>query len=92
MKKIVLNLYFSWTVNSDKYSVLPILSSIRNSCVFYLAGDWDDLQIDLHASLHVGFKIQFAGIVPVFLEFNGENTLPAHGGKIENSDDQLRIF
>ena len=39
--------------------------------MFYRAGDWDDLQIDLHVSLHVGFKIQFAGIVPVFLEFNG---------------------
>ena len=35
-------------------------------CVFYRVGDWDDLQIDLHVSLHVGFKIQFAGIVPVF--------------------------
>ena len=40
-------------------------------CVFYRAGDWDDLQIGLYVSLHVGFKIQFAGIVPVFLEFNG---------------------
>ena len=40
-------------------------------CVFYRVGDWDDLQIDLHVSLHDGFKIQFAGIVPVFLEFNG---------------------
>ena len=39
--------------------------------MFYHVGDWDDLQIDLHVSLHVGFKIQFAGIVPVFLEFNG---------------------
>ena len=39
-------------------------------CVFYRVGDWDDLQIDLHVSLHDGFKIQFAGIVPVFLEFN----------------------
>ena len=26
--------------------------------------------IDLHVSLHVCFKIQFAGIVPVFLEFS----------------------
>ena len=38
--------------------------------MFYRAGDWDDLQSDLHVSLKVGFKIQFAGIVPVFLEFN----------------------
>ena len=38
--------------------------------MFYRVGDWDDLQVDLHVSLHVGFKIQFAGIVPVFLEFN----------------------
>ena len=42
-------------------------------CVIYRVGDWDDLQIDLHVSLLVGFKIQFAGIVPVFLEFNGRN-------------------
>ena len=40
-------------------------------CVFYRVGDWDDLQIDLHVSLHVGFKIQFTGIVPAFLEFSG---------------------
>ena len=40
-------------------------------CVFYHVEDWDDLQIDLHVSLLVGFKIQLAGIVPVFLEFNG---------------------
>ena len=39
-------------------------------CVFYCVGDWDDLQIELHVSLHDGFKIQFTGIVPVFLEFN----------------------
>ena len=38
--------------------------------MFYRVGDWDDLQIDPHVSLHAGFKIQFAGIVPVFLEFN----------------------
>ena len=44
------------------------------SCVFYRVGDWDDLQIDLHVSLHVGFKIQFAGIVPVLLEFNAPHT------------------
>ena len=30
-----------------------------------------DLQIDLHVTLYVGFKIQCAGIVPVFSEFNG---------------------
>ena len=34
--------------------------------VFYRVGDWEDLQIDLRVSLHVGFKIQFAGIVSVF--------------------------
>ena len=44
-------------------------------CVFYRVRDWDDLQIDLNVSLHDGFKIQFAGIVPVFLEFNGERPL-----------------
>ena len=27
--------------------------------------------MDLQVSLHDGFKIQFADIVPVFLEFNG---------------------
>ena len=41
------------------------------SCVFYRVGGWHDLKIDLHVNLHVGFKIQFADIVPVFLEFNG---------------------
>ena len=30
--------------------------------MFYRAGDWDDLQVDLHVSLHVGFETQFAGI------------------------------
>ena len=35
-------------------------------CVFHRVGDWDDLEIDLHVSLHVGSKLQFAGIVPVF--------------------------
>ena len=35
-------------------------------CVFYRVGDWDDLQIGLHFRLHDGFKLQFAGIVPVF--------------------------
>ena len=39
--------------------------------MFYGVRDWDDLQIDLYFSLHVDFIIQFAGIVPVFLEFNG---------------------
>ena len=39
-------------------------------CVFYRVEDWDVLQIDLHVSPHDGFKIQFADIVPVFLEFN----------------------
>ena len=39
-------------------------------CVFYRVGDWDDLQIDPHVSLHNGFKKQFASIVPVFLELN----------------------
>ena len=35
-------------------------------CVFYPVGDWDDLQIDAYVSLHDGFKIQFAGIVPAW--------------------------
>ena len=48
--------------------------------MFYCVGDWDDLQIDLHVSLHDGFKKQFAGIVPVFLEFNGY-TLQEHGDR-----------
>ena len=47
-------------------------------CVFYGVGDWDDLQIDPHVSLHDGFKIQFAGIVPVFLEFNDQNRIAAN--------------
>ena len=38
--------------------------------MFYRVGDWDDLLIELLVSLHVRFQIQFAGIVPVFLEFN----------------------
>ena len=82
-KKIVLNFYFSWTVNPNKYAVLTTLSSIllrtkektvkkseiwvkflTIGSVFYPVGDWDDPQIDPHV------KIQFAGIVPVFLEFN----------------------
>ena len=29
---------------------------------------------DLHVSLHKGFKIRLAGIVPVFIEFTGFNT------------------
>ena len=89
-KKIVMNLYFSWTVNSNKYTVLTTLSStlfrtkkktVKKSeiwvkfftigCVFYRGEDWDDPQIDPHVSLYDDFKIQFAGIVPVFLEFNG---------------------
>ena len=37
-------------------------------CVFYRIGYWDDLQIDPHVSLRDGFKMQFAGIVPVILE------------------------
>ena len=28
-------------------------------CVFYPVEDWDDLQIDPHLSLYVGFKIQY---------------------------------
>ena len=39
--------------------------------LFYRVGDWDDLQIYLNVSLHDGFKIQFAGVIPVFLDFNG---------------------
>ena len=27
---------------------------------------------DLHVSLHKGFKIRLAGIVPVFIEFTGQ--------------------
>ena len=46
-------------------------------CVFYRVGDWDDLQIDLHVSVHDGLKTQFAGIVLVFLQFKNSdiNTL-----------------
>ena len=33
--------------------------------------DWDDMQIDLKVNLHVGFKIRFECVVPVFLELNG---------------------
>ena len=44
--------------------------------MFYCVEDWDDLQIDLHVSFHDGFKIQFAGIIPVFLEFNEELLRP----------------
>ena len=43
-------------------------------CVFYQVGNWGYLQINRHVSLHVGFKIQFAVIVPVFLEFNAPVT------------------
>ena len=39
--------------------------------MFYGVGDFDDQQINLHVNLHVGFKIQFAGIISVFYEFNG---------------------
>ena len=97
-EKIVLNFYFSWTVNCNKYAVLTTLSStllrtkkktVKKSeiwikfftmgCVFYRVGDWDDLQFNPHVSLHVGFKIQFAGIVLVFSQFDDVNiilTLP----------------
>ena len=93
-EKIVLHLYFSVIVNSDKYAVLPTLSStyeglkkktVKKSeiwvkffpigCVSYRVGDWGDLQIDVHVNLHDGFKTQFTGIVPVFLEFNGYSTV-----------------
>ena len=47
-------------------------------CVFYGVGDWDDLQVDLQVSLYVGFKIQFAGIIPVFLEYNGHKWFKLH--------------
>ena len=30
---------------------------------------------DLHVSLHKGFKIRLAGIVPVFIEFTAQNTV-----------------
>ena len=54
----------------------PILVKFfATGCGFLSRRDWDDLYIDLHASLHVGFKIQFAGIVPVLLEFNGFATM-----------------
>ena len=46
--------------------------------MFYRVGDWDDLQIDRHVSLHDGFKIQLAGIVSAFLEFNGCSELDFH--------------
>ena len=87
--KIILNFYFSWTVNSNKYAVRATFPStllrakkktVKKSeiwvkffaigCVFYRVGDWDDSQIDPHVTLNDGFKIKFAGIVPVFLEFN----------------------
>ena len=45
--------------------------------VFYRVGNWNDLQFDPHVSLRAGFKIQFAGIVPDFLEFHGLLT-PSH--------------
>ena len=45
-------------------------------CMFYRVGDWDDLQIGLHVSLYGGFIIQFAGIAPIFLQFNGQRSLP----------------
>ena len=41
--------------------------------MFYCVGDWDDLQVDEHVSLHVAFKRQFADIVLVFFEFNARN-------------------
>ena len=34
---------------------------------------------DLHVSLHKGFKIRLAGIVPVFIEFTGAISLPLSG-------------
>ena len=52
--------------------------------MFYRVGNWDDLQIDSYVGLHDGFKIQFAGIVPVFLEFNVPDM------KIEFNDCNLR--
>ena len=32
---------------------------------------------DLHVSLHKGFKIRLAGIVPVFIEFTGDSSFLA---------------
>ena len=61
-------------------------------CVFYRLGDWDDLQIDPHVSLHDDFKIQFAGIVPVFLEFNGQDTLRAIGGAEKRAWERCSDF
>ena len=48
--------------------------------MFYHVENWDDLQIDLHVSLHDDFKIQFAGIGQVFLEFSGANWVLLSGG------------
>ena len=59
-------------------------------CVFYCVGDWDDLQIDLNVSLHDGFKIQFAGSIPVFLEFNGYHSVPVQ--TIFHTEAQLLCF
>ena len=69
-------------MQSYRHSLLPAKDKIKIrklgqvfsaiGCVFYRVGGWDDLQIDLHVSLHEGLKIQFAGIVSVFL-FNGVN-------------------
>ena len=53
--------------------------------MLYRVGDWDDLQIDLHVSLHDGFKIQLAGIVPVFSEFNGSAKLQSSQFHSRNS-------
>ena len=35
---------------------------------------------DLHVSLHKGFKIRLAGIVPVFIEFTGASSLAGGWG------------
>ena len=43
----------------------------HNRLRLLLRKDLGDLQIDLYVSLHDGVKIHLAGIVPVFLEFNG---------------------
>ena len=47
---------------------------------------------DLHVSLHKGFKIRLAGIVPVFIEFTGSHSFrsisaqPQFSFKRSNSD------
>ena len=39
-------------------------------CIFCRVEKWDDMQIDLHVSLHVDFTMQYVGILQDVLEFN----------------------